>query len=849
MGLSLRLDLEAQVFLLIPFERADMRIKLCIAVLFLIVSANLYSQVILTEVMFDPAGNENYDEFLEIYNASATDTIDLRGWRIGDQNETDVLNSTTIPLSLGPRQYAIILDSGYFTNSGLYDDLIPPEALVLTIDDAAFGSGGLSNSTAETILLISSAGDTVSRYRYSLGNAPGHSDEKIILNSDDSADNWDNSVGLNGTPGFQNSVSPLENDLALGAIKVLPAKPRRGDAIRFDVAVLNLGIVQSNQATLTMVLGTVEIDSEPVPSMPPEDSSLVEMMWASPSTGRFQLLFILTDHVDDNSKNDTGRVEVTVAWPMEIVRINEIMFAPRAGQGEWIEIYNPTNERISLTSWSVQDEGGRPAQVSDSISIAARGYFVLAATSSVQDTFHLPDSAFAVASGFPTLNNGGDLIYLFDFSGAVIDSFQYDGAWGGGTGISLEKIWFERANDETNWLPSIAALGATPGNFNSRSPRDVDMKAGDLIIQPNKPRAGEIVRLQTTGYNRGRTAINSPSINFLIDTNSDGRFNNAERVGEVVSSAVLQPEDSLTLSFELVDHPSGRFRVAAAWENSEDNDRANDTSFATLAVGYPQRSVVINEILYDSPDDVEWIELLNRSTTAVDLRGWELSDPSGKSAVPDTISNFILEPGEFILITGTQNNVTARHLPLSNFPSLNNDNDKLMLRDFSETLQDSVHYFAEWGGSAGISLERINPELGSNDSSNWSGCVAREGGTPGAANSIFAPIVPNETTIGVAPNPFSPDGDGHDDVAIIQFQLPVTTAAVHLKIYDMRGRLVRHLLNNAPSGATYQLIWDGVGDDGETLRMGIYILFLQALNERQGIVQEAKTTVVLAKRL
>jgi len=826
-----------------------MRIQACIAVLFLVLSANLYSQVILTEVMFDPAGNENYDEFLEIYNASATDSIDLQGWKIGDQNETDVLIAARTNLFLAPQQYAIVLDSGYLTNSTLYDNIIPATALVLTIDDATLGSGGLSNSTPETILLISSAGDTVGRYQYSLGNAPGYSDEKILLSADDSAENWDNSRSFNGTPGFQNSVAPLENDLALGAISYLPAKPGKGVVVKFSVPVLNLGIQQNDQATLRMMLGTIDLDSKPVPSIVPEDSIIVETFWINPSAGRFQLLFILSGHVDDNSKNDTARVELAVAWPLEIVRINEIMFAPKAGEAEWIEIYNPTDERISLTGWSVKDEGGRPAQVSDSISIPAGGYVVIAAASSVQDTFHLPDSVFVVTSGFPTLNNNGDLIYLLDFSGAVIDSLQYDGAWGGGIEISLEKIWHERANDAMNWLPSVATIGATPGSFNSRSPRDVDMMAGALLIQPNKPRAGEIVRLQATGYNRGRTAINSLAIDFFVDVNRDGHFTNSEKVGEVVSSAVLQPEDSLTLSFEIADHPSGRFRVAAAWDNTGDNDRANDTSFATLAIGYPPRSVVINEILYDSPDDVEWIELFNRSTTAVDLRGWELADTGSRAVIADTISNFILEPREFLLITGATNDLTAPHVALSSFPNLNNDTDKLVLRDYSGTVQDSAHYFAEWGGGDGISLERINPELGSNDSSNWSGSVAREGNTPGAANSIFAPIVPNETTIGVAPNPFSPDGDGRDDAAIIQFQLPVTTAAVHLKIYDMRGRLVRHLLNNAPSGATYQLIWDGAGDDGETLRMGIYILFLQALNERQGIVQEARTTVVLAKRL
>ena len=42
------------------------------------------SNIILTEVMFDPVGSEYYDEFVEFYNLSSTDSVDLSGWQIGD---------------------------------------------------------------------------------------------------------------------------------------------------------------------------------------------------------------------------------------------------------------------------------------------------------------------------------------------------------------------------------------------------------------------------------------------------------------------------------------------------------------------------------------------------------------------------------------------------------------------------------------------------------------------------------------------------------------------------------------------------------------------------------------------
>lgn len=48
---------------------------------------------------------------------------------------------------------------------------------------------------------------------------------------------------------------------------------------------------------------------------------------------------------------------------------------------------------------------------------------------------------------------------------------------------------------------------------------------------------------------------------------------------------------------------------------------------------------------------------------------------------------------------------------------------------------------------------------------------------------------------------------------------------------------------------TGSVIFDGLGDDGQALRIGIYIIFLEALNEGTGVVETIKAVVVVAKRL
>jgi len=173
-----------------------------------------------------------------------------------------------------------------------------------------------------------------------------------------------------------------------------------------------------------------------------------------------------------------------------------------------------------------------------------------------------------------------------------------------------------------------------------------------------------------------------------------------------------------------------------------------------------------------------------------------------------------------------------------------------VLADFHGRVQDSLSYSQDWGGQTGVALERINPHLAGADSSNWSSSVDPNGSTPGRANSIFTEFVPSQATVTVSPQPFSPDSDGHDDAAIIQIQVPATTATVHLKIYDIRGRLVHQLLNNAPVGATPPpVLWNGRDAANQPVSMGMYIVYLQAINAAGGILVEARTTLVLARRL
>ena len=114
---------------------------------------NAQSPIVLSEIMFNPSGNENYTEFIEIYNSGGSE-VNLTGYWIGDGVDSDELIDAGWGITLSPFQFAVILDNGYFENSTDYDSLIPSDALILTINGNTFGSRGLLTQLRKLSLFL-----------------------------------------------------------------------------------------------------------------------------------------------------------------------------------------------------------------------------------------------------------------------------------------------------------------------------------------------------------------------------------------------------------------------------------------------------------------------------------------------------------------------------------------------------------------------------------------------------------------------------------------------------------------------------------------------------------------------
>ena len=149
----------------------------------------------------------------------------------------------------------------------------------------------------------------------------------------------------------------------------------------------------------------------------------------------------------------------------------------------------------------------------------------------------------------------------------------------------------------------------------------------------------------------------------------------------------------------------------------------------------------------------------------------------------------------------------------------------------------------------GVSLERIDPAGPSQDENNWHSAASTAGyGTPGYKNSQYKLLSNINATVEAAPKIFSPDNDGHDDIAIIQYAVTEPGYLANITIFDAAGRPIRDLVRNGTLGLKGYWNWDGLDNKGSKLPVGTFIIFTEIFN-LQGKNQHFKNVIVLARKL
>lgn len=555
-----------------------------------------------------------------------------------------------------------------------------------------------------------------------------------------------------------------------------------------------------------------------------------------------------------------GNTHAQIANRYDIV-IDEIMADPTPQVGlpnnEWIELRNTSANAINLQGFRISDLTGQSGAMPSYV--LKPDSFVIVCTGSAVTAMSAFGPTISVTS-FPSLDNNGDQLSLISAQGKVIHAVNYNISWyqnelkkdGGWT---LEMIDTKNpCSGFTNWKASVDVKGGTPGKNNSVDASNTDKTSPKLL------RA---------------FAVDNLNITLVFDEPLDS-LKAATATSYSISDGIGVPQSAITVSpvFDRVNlklnTPLAVNKVYTITANNVTDCAGNiigskNTAGVGLSSVADSFDIVINEILFNpNSGGVDYVEIYNRSQKIIDAKQLYIANRNSTNVISSiqqlSTESILLFPKNFLVITEDPQIVMQQYvttnpdafIQLSSMPSFPDDKGDVIILNAQGKIVDEVIYSDKWhfaliSNTEGVSLERIDYNAASVQSNFHSAATSVGYGTPGYKNSQFRIDQQVQGEITVIPEVFSPDNDGIDDFATINYSFPSPGYVANITIFDASGRPVRYLEKNALSGIKGSYIWDGLGEKQQKLSQGIYIIYTEIFNT-DGKKKQFKNTIVLARR-
>ena len=183
------------------------------------------------------------------------------------------------------------------------------------------------------------------------------------------------------------------------------------------------------------------------------------------------------------------------AWAQGHLAISEVLFQPRSGEAEYVELYNPTDGAVELQHYHIvrwiNDTVGSHYTLPQ-YSVAAHDYVVLTRNAaSVEANYDVRYKDKVVECGLPPYPNDGGRVVLTLADSTIIESFVYtpdlhSRLLRNRAGVSLERRSFEEdVNAAGNWFSAASTAGyGTPGYANSQSSEWIAEEASFVMEEP-----------------------------------------------------------------------------------------------------------------------------------------------------------------------------------------------------------------------------------------------------------------------------------------------------------------------------------------------------------------------------
>ncbi len=453
------------------------------------------ADLLLNEVLYDPAGPDDGSEFVELWNPD-TSAVSLAG---------------------------ILVESGDGARPGVWEtlyagsagDSIPPRHAFLISGGALLsaiqnGPDAVRLSRAGVVLDLVGYGALASADLYEGSPAADAASGSSLARLDDGRDTDSNTADWapdpGPTPGRANRPD-VGLSIARGTAALEPEVPWPGEDAVLSVHVRNrgrLGVPAARWRTEIAMRRASELEWSAASAcagvaLAPGESASVRCAFVAPSAGPFDLRVALRDAGADADGGNDGASAIadtsffrsrSTASPLAV---NEFAFRDR-GAGEWVELI-ALEPVLDIGAYALSDAGGRTFPIDrgpEARPAGAGSVFVVAQSPDlVRAAYSLPESlVVGCRGGWPALNDTdrddgfADRVRVVDSLGAPCDAVPYRSGFAE-RGGSIERLGTALPSASPNsWAESIDPHAGTPGRTNSLAapPRHGGGPGGGLLL-------------------------------------------------------------------------------------------------------------------------------------------------------------------------------------------------------------------------------------------------------------------------------------------------------------------------------------------------------------------------------
>lgn len=433
-----------------------------------------YNELLITEIMSreTPAIGLPAVEYIELHNPTEK-VLTLQGIRYSDATST-----TTFPnVLLQPGEYAVVVPNAQVANFASFGRVI------------GISNFPSLNNTGELLQLRQPNGHLIyavsysdTWYRDSAKRNGGWSLEMIdVSNPCAGAENWiASNDSRGGTPAQPNSVAAsIPDNTPPALLSVIALAPDRL-LLRFNEGLDSAQVAEVSRYTLSPA-GIGIVRAQVV-------SPLFEevVLQLAGSLQERQLYTLTATGIRDCAGNLSSQpLTATFALPSAPeagdVVINEMLFNPRPGGVDFVELVNRSDKYINLQNWQLanvsNDSVANRRAITSGSYVLAPGQYVVLTTNPENIKNNYPaarEETFLRMASLPSYPDAAGTVVVLQPDARIADRFDYTERMhfsliDDRNGISLERIRLEGPTTPANFHSAATSIGATPGYLNSQS--------------------------------------------------------------------------------------------------------------------------------------------------------------------------------------------------------------------------------------------------------------------------------------------------------------------------------------------------------------------------------------------